>query len=142
MLGLSRLESGMMKYNVQENDIVQLCKDAKMMVEMQEGNSVQIEFQSIPDKLLVKIDSAKFMKLLSSVMSVPDDVTGIFKVKFNLIEEESVAKITITGTPLFKRAVNLQSIQHDINRLYLKAFNGTYQLVKEEDKIFISYPVQ
>lgn len=142
VLDLSRLESGMMKYNVQENDIVQLCKDAKMMVEMQEGNSAQIEFQTVPDHLSMKVDSARFMKLLSSVMSVPDDVPGTFKVKLYLTKEENAAKIIVTGAPLFNQAVNLQTIQHDINRLYLKAFNGTYQLEKEEGKIVIIYPVQ
>ena len=44
ILDLSRLESGMMKFNVQEYDMVQLCKDAKMRVELEEGNSVQLDF--------------------------------------------------------------------------------------------------
>lgn len=142
VLDLSRLESGMMKYDVQENDMVQLCRDAKMMVEMQENNSVQIEFRTTLDALPVKVDSARFMKLLSSVLVAPDDVVEVFNVKMILVSEGGAAKITVIGTPLFKREDSQQSIQHDINRLYLKAFDGTYQLMKAEGVIIIVYPVQ
>lgn len=142
VLDLSRLESGMMKYDVQENDMVQLCRDAKMMVEMQENNSVQIEFRTTLDALPVKVDSARFMKLLSSVLVAPDDVVEVFNVKMILVSEGCAAKITVIGTPLFKREDSQQSIQHDINRLYLKAFDGTYQLMKAEGVIIIVYPVQ
>lgn len=142
VLDLSRLESGMMKYDVQENDMVQLCRDAKMMVEMQENNSVQIEFRTTLDALPVKVDSARFMKLLSSVLVAPDDVVEVFNVKMILVSEGGAAKITVIGTPLLKREDSQQSIQHDINRLYLKAFDGTYQLMKAEGVIIIVYPVQ
>lgn len=142
VLDLSRLESGMMKYDVQENDMVQLCRDAKMMVEMQENNSVQIEFRTTLDALPVKVDSARFMKLLSSVLVAPDDVVEVFNVKMILVSEGCAAKITVIGTPLLKREDSQQSIQHDINRLYLKAFDGTYQLMKAEGVIIIVYPVQ
>lgn len=142
VLDLSRLESGMMKYDVQENDMVQLCRDAKMMVEMQDHNSVQIEFATTLDALPAKVDSARFMKLLSSVLAAPDDSLGTFSVRLDLSGEEGAAKITVIGTPLLKRDDSQQIILHDINRLYLKAFNGTYQVVKEEEKIIIVYPLQ
>lgn len=142
VLDLSRLESGMMKYDVQENDMVQLCRDAKMMVEMQENNFVQIEFSTTLDALPVKVDSARFMKLLSSVLVAPDDVVEAFSVKMILVSEGGTAKITVIGTPLFKREDSQQSIQHDINRLYLKEFDGTYQFMQAEGVIIIVYPVQ
>jgi hypothetical protein len=141
VLDLSRLESGMMKYDVQENDIVQLCRDAKMMVEMQENAPILIEFNTTLEVLPAKLDSTRFMKLLSSVISIPDDVEGSFQVKLVLTKEKDIAKITVAGAPLFKRADSLQLIQNDINRLYLKAFNGVYQIVQEEEKIIITYPV-
>ena len=68
ILDLSRLESGMMKFNVQEYDMVQLCKDAKMRVELEEGNSVQLDFLTDLNTLLVQVDTARFLKLLSSVL--------------------------------------------------------------------------
>lgn len=142
VLDLSRLESGMMKYHVQENDIVQLCRDVKMLVEMQENNAVQVEFSTTLDTLPMQVDSARFMKLLSSFLVVSDDVMGTFNVKLSLVSEDEAAKITVIGTPLLKRDDSQQSVQHDINRLYLKAFNGTYQVVKEEEKIIVVYPLQ
>lgn len=141
VLDLSRLESGMMKYDVQENDMVQLCRDAKMMVEMQENNSAKIEFSTTLDALPVKVDSARFMKLLSSVLVAPEDVMEAFRVKLILVSEEGAAKITVIGTPLFKRDDSQQNIQHDINRLYLKAFGGTYRLIEEKEEIIIVYPI-
>lgn len=141
VLDLSRLESGMVKYNVQENDMVQLCRDAEMMVRMQENNEVRIDFNTSTDRLPVMLDSARFLKLLSSVIAAPDDVSGSFHVKLNLALKEKAVTITVTGAPLLNSSESMQNIQHEINRLFLKAFGGSYQIVKEEGKIIIVYPV-
>lgn len=141
VLDLSRLESGVMKYDVRENDMIQLCRDAEMMVRMQENNGVQIDFNTSLDQLPARLDSARFLKLLSSVIAIPGDVSGSFHVELNLALKENVATITVTGAPLLKSPDNMQNIQHEINRLFLKAFGGSYLVVKEEEKIIIVYPV-
>lgn len=66
---------------------------------------------------------------------------GSFHVKLNLALKENVATKTVTGAPLLKSSENMQNIQHEINRLFLKAFGGSYQIMKEEGKIVIVYPV-
>ena len=52
VLDLARLESGMMKSVVEEYDVVQLCTDARLMVEMQTENRTKVDFHTEPDMLL------------------------------------------------------------------------------------------
>ena len=147
ILDLSRLESGMMKFNVQEYDMVQLCKDAKMRVELEEGNSVQLDFLTDLNTLLVQVDTARFLKLLSSVlMSLKrnkEQYTIEYTLFYNSVDE---LKIVVTNSPLLMDADNEREreIQHAINRLYLETFQGGYQLCEEDGKqlIIITYPIK
>ncbi len=147
ILDLSRLESGMMKFNVQEYDMVQLCKDAKMRVELEEGNSVQLDFLTDLNTLLVQVDTARFLKLLSSVLMPlkrnKEQYTIEYTLFYNSVDE---LKIVVTNSPLLMDADNEREreIQHAINRLYLETFQGGYQLCKEDGKqlIIITYPIK
>lgn len=147
ILDLSRLESGMMKFNVQEYDMVQLCKDAKMRVELEEGNSVQLDFLTDLNTLLVQVDTACFLKLLSSVLMPlkrnKEQYTIEYTLFYNSVDE---LKIVVTNSPLLMDADNEREreIQHAINRLYLETFQGGYQLCEEDGKqlIIITYPIK
>lgn len=146
ILDLSRLESGMMKFNVQEYDMVQLCTDAKMRVELQEV-SVQVDFFTHLHTLPVQVDTARFMKLLSSVLMSPKGSREPYEVQYTLdCTSESELKIVVTNSPLFMDADNEREreIQHAINRLYLETFQGGYQLCEEDGKqlIIITYPIK
>lgn len=146
ILDLSRLESGMMKFNVQEYDMVQLCTDAKMRVELQEV-SVQVDFFTHLHTLPVQVDTARFMKLLSSVLMSPKGSREPYEVQYTLdCTSESELKIVVTNSPLFMDADNEREreIQHAINRLYLETFQGDYQLCEEDGKqlIIITYPIK
>lgn len=147
ILDLSRLESGMMKFNVQEYDMVQLCKDAKMRVELEEGNSVQLDFLTDLNTLLVQVDTARFLKLLSSVLMPlkrnKEQYTIEYTLFYNSVDE---LKIVVTNSPLLMDVDNEREreIQHAINRLYLETFQGGYQLCEEDGKqlIIITYPIK
>lgn len=146
VLDLSRLESGMMKFSVAECDVVQLCRDAKMMVEMQERNVVHLQFNTELESLMIQADSGRFMKLLSSVLSAPERYQGIAWVDYTLTRESEAIKLVVHGSPLLKvteEEQQLCQIQHDINRLYLETFKGSYQIGTEEEKktIVITYPI-
>ena len=146
VLDLSRLESGMMKFSVAECDAVQLCRDAKMMVEMQEGNAVHLQFDTELEVLMIQADSGRFMKLLSSVLSASEEYQGIAWVDYTLTREDEFMKLVVHGSPLLKATEEEQQlcqIQHDINRLYLETFKGSYQIEVENGKkvIVITYPI-
>lgn len=145
VLDLSRLESGMMKFNVQEQDAVQLCKEAGMMVGMREDRPVIPEFHTDLEVLPIRVDVARFMKLMVSVLSVPKDAEEWQPVKYSLLREGNEAKITVVNSPILWNSGEKKpfQLQHDINRLYLATFGGTYQCLEEGDNpmIIITYPI-
>ncbi|WP_455584295.1 histidine kinase dimerization/phospho-acceptor domain-containing protein [Bacteroides sp.] len=145
VLDLSRLEAKMMRFNVQMYDAVQLCKEAKMMVEMQENNPVHPVFHTELESLTFRADSSWFLKLLTSVLSAPKEYKEVETVEYTLIKNNRNLQITIEGSPLCKWTEDEQGrrIQHDINRLYLETFQGSYRLLTEEGKktIVITYPL-
>lgn len=145
ILDLSRLESGMMKFNVQEYDMVQLCKDVKLRIEMQEGNTVKLNFKTELESLPVQVDTARFMKLLSSLLMQPEGVGEPCEVEYTLLREGGSLKIVVTNSTLLQAVADEREleIQHTINRLYLEAFKGSYQLSEEDGKtlVIITYPI-
>lgn len=146
ILDLSRLEAGMMKFNVQENDIVQLCRDAKMMVEMEAPGVVKLVFNTELDSLYFAIDSKWFLKLLTSLLMVPKDYTReTCKVEYTLSKENGNLKIVIKNSPFYSlgKEGQEQDIQHDINRLYIEAFKGSCQVLKGEGEalVTITFPI-
>lgn len=148
ILDLSRLESGMMKFTVENCDAVQMCRDVKMMVEMQDA-AIRLQFVTELETLPLQADCARFRKMLSSVLSSSStDKPGPVKVQYELTRDADNLKITIHGSPsLFSDEVEPESepnhILHDINRLYLDVFGGSYQIVEAdgEKRIVITYPI-
>lgn len=146
ILDLSRLEAGMMRFNVQESDIVQLCREAKMMVQMQTPDAVELTFNTELEDLQVHVDSKWFLKLLTSLMSVPTDYAGErLSIEYSLDRSEKNLTIIVKGSPLYQiwKDEQEQNILHNINRLYVEAFMGRYQVLGEENKkqVFITYPL-
>lgn len=144
ILDLSRLEAGMMRFSVQECDAVQLCQEVKMMVNMQ-TTMVNPHFHTELEALSIQADSRWFLKLLSSLLSVPRLYTGeVCQVEYALTQEDQYLKITVKGSPLYQiwKDEQEQRILHDINRLYLEAFKGSYQVSEGEQKVVtITYPL-
>lgn len=144
ILDLSRLEAGMMRFNVQECDAVQLCQEVKMMINMQ-TTMVNPHFHTELEALSIQADSRWFLKLLSSLLSVPRLYTGeVCQVEYALTREDQYLKITVKGSPLYQvwEDEQEQRILHDINRLYLEAFKGRYQVSEGEQKeVTITYPL-
>lgn len=146
VLDLARLESGMMKFVVEEYDVVQLCTDARLMVEMQTENRTKVDFHTEPDMLLIDVDTNRFMKMLASVLKYPEESEGLFRVKFILSRpSEDYLQIKVVNSPIFMTAESEKEfdVLHTINRLYLETFQGSYQLLEEsgERMIVITYPV-
>lgn len=146
ILDLSRLEAGMMRFNMQECDIVQLCKEAKMMVNMQFPQIVELNFHTDLKELTAQVDSKWFLKLLTTLFSVSRDYTGeVRKIEYTLSKGGKFLTIIIKGSPLYLcwEDEQEQRILHDINRLYVETFKGSYQILgKEDEKIAsITYPI-
>lgn len=145
VLDLSRLESGMMCFNVQTCDAVQLCRDAEMMIKMQESHSGKLRLKTELDSLPIQADSKWLMRVLTSVLSARKGDEMPCPTECVLTQENLNLKITIVGSPLCNLTDDEQEqrILHDINQVYLESFNGTYQLLEEKGKkvIVITYPL-
>lgn len=145
ILDLSRLEAGMMRFNVQECDVVQLCREAKMMIAMQAPDSVELKFDTDLEELLIQADSKWFLKALTSLFVVPRQYAGkVCKVKYTLSKADRYLTIVIEGSPLYQcwKDEQEQRILHDINRLYVESFKGSYQVSEGEGKLVtITYPI-
>lgn len=145
VLDLSRLESGMMKFTLEDCDAVQLCRDAKMAVEMQIGNAVHLEFRTKLEMQKIQTDQGRFMCLLISVLSAPAGYKGLAVVEYELTGADDILTITVLGSPLLATSVEGASsggIKHDINRLFLETFGGTYHVTGDGGKkqIIMTYP--
>ena len=146
ILDLSRLEAGMMRFTVQECDAVQLCREAKMIVDMEIPSIVKSSFNTELEMLQMEADSKWFLKLLTSLLSVPQEYKGEKRdVEYTLSQEDKYLKIIILRSPLYQcwEDEQEQHILHNINRLYVEMFKGSYQVEEkgEERIVFITYPI-
>ncbi len=123
VLDLSCLESGMMRFDVQSYDVVQLCRDAVYMAGMQEGNLATVTFEHDVESLMLRIDSSKFHKLI-------------------VVGGEQEIKLVVIGSPLSASSPDrLRQIQHDINRLFIEIFHGSYTIESEKACITVCFPL-
>lgn len=146
ILDLSRLEAGMMRFNVQENDVVQLCREAKMMVEMATPHIVKPMFSTELEELSFNIDSKWFLKLLTTLLSVSLDYNGEpYTIEYELTRQNGTINILVKNSPLYQcwEDEQEQNMLHNINRLYVETFKGSYQVQEKEGMKLVSttYPI-
>lgn len=145
VLDLSRLEAGMMKYQLTDYDIVQLCNDAISTARMQSPQR-HIEFRNSMEQYIIRTDCNRMMQMIISTLngtSPTDRETGV--VLFSLEKNGEILCFKVTNSPLATGNQKEQetSIRHDINRLLLKHFGGTYQVITdatEGSSILFTYP--
>lgn len=141
VLDLSRLESGMMRFDIQSYDVVQLCRDAIYMARMQEGNLATVTFEYEMESLMFQTDSNRFMKLMTSLLTDKSNVCTMY-CKLSEVSSEQYIKLIVCGSPLSTSSPDrLQQIQHDINRLFVEIFHGSYTIENKEKRITICLPL-
>lgn len=146
ILDLSRLEAGMMRFTVQTCDAVELCREAKQMVEMQAPGATEITFSTSLQTLDIQADTRWFLKLLTSLLMPPKEgADEVCRMDYTLSKAGQYLTIVITGCPLYHcwGDGQEQRILDDINRIYVESFKGKYQVLgKEGDKLVsITYPL-
>lgn len=145
VLDLSRLEAGMMKFQMSDYDIVQLCKDAVGMAQMQ-NPTLHTHFHSNIDEYIIHTDTNRIMQLIVSLLICP---LASFKeerdLQFTLDKNGEILCFKVTNCPLadLKYANQDSALRNDVNHLLLKHFGGTYQVIpdsKEGPTILFTYP--
>lgn len=141
VLELSRLDAGMMKFNVQKQDLIQLCLDVKSMLTMHSPHLWTPTFHTQVETLTAQVDSAWFSKTLIFLLTAPEECDEKAEVTYTLTADNRYASIVI-DVPSAKTKPNNseERINHDICRLYLKAAGGSYRV--EDNRIVITYPIK
>ena len=147
VLDLSRLEANMMKFQIHEYDVVSLCNDAIYMARMKGEGYIDILFKTdIPMQNIIT-DTARLTQTLLDLLTYPDRCNKQREITFTLSRdvEAGLIRFHIVNSPLADPEFISQkvSIRHDINRLLLEHFGGSYIVSTDEQGrtvIDLTYP--
>lgn len=145
VLDLSRLEAGMMKFQMNDYDIIQLCNDAIGMAQMQSPNP-EIRFQSNIDECIIHTDINRFTEVIVSILNCPlASFKEVRSLNFTLEKNEEMLYFKIIGSLLadLKYANQDTALRNDVNLLFIRHFGGTYQVIPDGDEgptILFTYP--
>lgn len=137
VLDLSRLEAGMTKWQMSDYDLIQLCRDAIGSASMQ-NPQLHISFDCPAESCPIHTDTNRMMQLIVSLLA--GTITSLREereVHFTLRLQEGKAEGHIEGSSLADPRNRSQetSLRHDINRLTLQYFGGSYQVTEERQTI-------
>ena len=145
ILDLSRLEAGMTKWQLTETDLVQVCRDALSSVRLAHLRW-QMEVH-IPDTAFVlQTDATRLMQVIVSMLAgvVTTPLRDDEQVSLHLSVAGRFLQGIVEHSPLADPARQTQEsrLRHDINRLTLQRFGGSYQVDEEQGSIRFSVGVK
>ncbi len=150
VLDLSRLESGRMKFQMQEYDVATCCNDIVSMCQMEGKELIQVDLQLEITDALFEIDFSRFSRAILSTLLYPD--SGLcheqrkVRLTVNCDREKNLLVFCVYNSPLTDVAFRSQKvdIRHEINRLLMKRFGGDYRIEKTKKEgvlIVFTYPI-
>lgn len=145
VLDLSRLEAGMMKFQLSDYDVVQLCSDALGGARMHNPN-LHIHFQHSIEEYTINTDCNRMMQLIISTLICPGTSLKVEReIQFTLTKNGENLCFKVTNSPLadLRYANQDTALRNDVNQLLLKHFGGTYQVMagsQEGPTILFTYP--
>lgn len=129
ILDLSRLEAGMMKFVVENQNVVQACRDAVQQSGYVENNHSVVTFCADAEEVMFSIDYARFRKMLvDCFVSLKDGAEAVqVQCDFHAGAEEFV--VTVRNSPMARAMSGDQDafVTNEINRLFVETFGGTYR---------------
>lgn len=148
VLDLSRLEAQMMKFQVQDYDAIELCKEVCYMTRVQnEQTGINVDFSTeIDSPTIIHTNTRRLTQALLSALVYPQEHRQERNIRFILSREGDVLHFQISNSPLADPAFVSQEtiIRHDINLLLLQHFGGDYfvnQGTPENPEIVFIYPI-
>lgn len=127
ILDLSRLEAGMMKFVVENQNVVQACRDAVQQSGYVENNHSVVSFRTDAEEVMFSIDYARFRKML--VDCFVSLKSGVEAVQCDFHAEAGAFVVTIRNSPMARAMGENQDafVTNEINRLFVETFGGTYR---------------
>lgn len=149
VLDLSRLEANMMKFQMQEYDVMVLCRDAIYMTHRDNEEYIHIDFRTnIEEMQNIEVDTNRLTLALLSTLTYPVKTEERREIIFTLTldTEAGMIRFCINNSPLADPTYLSQevSIRHDINRLLLEHFGGTYHVWEQSPEgptVVFTYPL-
>lgn len=127
ILDLSRLEAGMMKFVVENQNVVQACRDAVQQSGYVENNHSVVSFRTDAEEVMFSIDYARFRKML--VDCFVSLKSGAEAVQCDFHADAGAFVVTVRNSPMARAMGENQDafVTNEINRLFVETFGGTYR---------------
>ncbi len=137
ILELSRLESGKIKYEQEQVEAIQLCRDIIRFVNSQEPGEDRIVLKTIIESQMICTDKKWLVSLLHGALARGDEGMGCeTTVYIEWDEEVGVLVFRIVGTLLAQENLIDKKIliRNEINSHFIRYFGGTYAVSAEADE--------
>ncbi len=146
VLDLSRLEAQMMKFQIQDCEIREMCNDLIYMAQMNSKEHIRIELETDVESLWFKTDANRFNQAVLSMLVYPvaQEAERDIKIQLNKEEEKGLLVFHITNSPLSDPAFASQKVfvRHRINQLLFEHFGGSYVVSpNSEDGYLITFTI-
>ena len=133
VLDISRLEAGMMKFNKQELDMVQLCNEAVMMTKMNNaGKGLEVQEDIRVESFELFTDQQWFLRVINSLLTPSQDDDVETKLQLKLYSAGSALYIKVYNSPLYlaPRSQQYLRMQNMLNKLAIEQLGYSYEVVK------------
>ena len=88
----------------------------------------------------ITVNAERLIILVNNVLDLSRLESGMMR--FDVQSYEQEIKLVVTGSPLSASSPDrLRQIQHDINRLFIEIFHGSYTIESEETCITVCFPL-
>ncbi len=100
ILDISRLESGKIKFSMEEIDIVSLCKKAVDSFRPSIKHGVEVRFISTKDKFVIVTDQYRLLQIINNFLNNANKFTdsGYIELSLNICTEQNMLQYIVTDT--------------------------------------------
>lgn len=146
ILDLSRLEAGMMKFNMSKTEIGSICNDAIYTANQKNKDLIHISTDIQTPTAEIYTDYSRFLSVLSSTLTYPAECNEKRETSLHIENNDGYLRFTISNSPLADPSFAIQevTIRNEINRLFIEYFGGWYHTNPENHlpgTIVFSYPL-
>lgn len=130
ILELSRLEASMMKFKLEDIEIVSFVQGIVRLIASQ-GKEIKFIQPESEKVLKVHVDIARLQEVFSNVLGAGD---GSMQLSMQVLEGGESLQIEITGSSLATNEKSTQevTIVNEVNRLLIEYFGGKYIIKTDE----------
>lgn len=142
VLDLSRLEAKMMKFQIQDCEMREICNDLIYMARRDSNGHIHAELESDVEHQMLRMDANRFNQAVLSMLiyPVPNDTDREVKMQLSKDEENQLLIFRIINSPLVDPAFASQqvSIRLKINQLLFEHFGGSFMVSESAED---GYPI-